>query len=120
MAEELIKECDEVGLLPNARDYLVARGFSKTVQIASIAECIEDFMTAVFEPFKEGMEITMGMTKKKWIMGVDVDELVVQTGFKCLWKKCKHMEKEEEKKLNPPVQTATLPPPPYGSGDQHQ
>ena len=112
MADELIKECEEVGLLADARDYLVARGFKKPGQIASVSEELSGFMTTVFEPFKKGMEITAGETKKKWIMGEGVDELVVQTGFKCLWKKCKYMERAEADKLKPQAKPAAFPPTP--------
>ena len=112
MADELIKKCEKVGLLADARDYLVARGFTKPGQIASVAEEISEFMTAVFEPFKEGMEITAGETKKQWIMGEELDELVVQTGFKCLWKKCKYMERAEANKLKLQAKPAAFPPTP--------
>ena len=84
MADEIIKECEEVGLSADARDYLVARGFTKPGQIASVADEVGHFMKVVFEPFKEGMEITEGEAKRKWMMSEEEDELVVQTGFKCL------------------------------------
>ena len=92
-----------------ATEYLVARGFKKMAQIANVADDIEEFMTAAFQPFKDGMEITKDEDKKVWKMAEGEDELVVKTGFKCLWKKAKMMEKAEDKTI-PPTPPAPFPP----------
>ena len=110
MAEGLIQECQDAGLAQGATDYLVARGFKKLAQIANVADELGEFMTAAFKPFKDGMEIGKGEEKKVWKMAEGEDELVVITGFKCLWKRAKMVEKAEEEKApqTPPV---PFPPP---------
>lgn len=110
MAEELIKECQEVGLAKGATDYLVARGFTKLTQIANVADEVGEFMTAAFQPFKEGLEITKGDEKKTWKMEEGEDEVVVKAALKCLWKKAKMEEKTAEDKNKPVAPPAPFPP----------
>ena len=73
MAEALIKECQEAGLVQGATDYLVARGFTKLAQIANVADGMGEFMNEAFQPFKDGMEITKGEDKKVWKMAEGED-----------------------------------------------
>ena len=95
MAPTLKEMCTEAGLDENATKYLtIGQGFTVPMQIAKVGKTEEEFLSKIFDPFKEG--VTLDEVEYK---GVKL--IVTEAAFRCLYTQCVRAEAIAEENAKP-------------------